>query len=322
MRHDDDVLWKGITEEVCDDLLRFIFPGVDQVLDLERGFSFLDKELAEMYPEPEKPSSTRFADKLVKVFTRDGQEEWILIHIEVQGETKAVDRPLFPARMFRYYYRIYDRYQKPMTAIALFTGPDGQKMTDKYEYRFLGTSHIYQYNTYRITDPTEEELTRSDNPFALVVLAAKTALLEGKIPELELKDRKLLVAKYLLSNKHIPKEKIDKILTFLNNIVLFENQETNLIFMEQLDQLTGKKNSMGIIERLAERRAERALEQGLEQGLERGREEGREEGAREAQQKSIKSLLDNTEFSAEKIASLIGVPVSFVERVKESLSAK
>ena len=309
MRRDNDILWKGVMEEVCDDLLRFIFPDVDQVLELERGFEFLDKELAEMYPEPDKESSTRFADKLVKVFTRDGQEEWILIHMEVQGETKAADRLLFPERMFRYYYRIFDRYQKPMTAIAIFTGSDSQKMPNRYEYEFLGTSHIYRYNTYRITESSEDELAKSDNPFAMVVLAAKTSLLEGKIPELELKDRKLLVAKYLLSRKKFPKEKIDKILSFLNNIVLFEKQETNLILMEQLDQLTGKKNTMGLIERLAERREQVALEKG-------------EEKVRLTQEKSIRAVLDNTEFSAEKIADMVGVPVSMVESIKGELQAK
>ncbi len=68
-------------------------------------------------------------------------------------------------------------YQKPMTAIAIFTGQDGWKMPDRYEYQFLGTSHIYQYNTYRITDATDEELAKSDNPFAQVVLAAKRTIL-------------------------------------------------------------------------------------------------------------------------------------------------
>jgi len=75
---------------------------------------------------------------------------------------------------------------------------------------------------------------------------------------------------------------------------------------------------MGLIERLAERRAERALEQGLEQGLERGREEG----AREVQEKSVKAFLYNTEFSAEKIADMVGVPVSMVEKIQEELQSK
>jgi hypothetical protein len=74
-----DILWKVIMEEVFDDLLRFIMPDADREYNLERGFEFLEKELAEMYPEPEKESDTRFAE-LIKVFNRQGKEDWILVH--------------------------------------------------------------------------------------------------------------------------------------------------------------------------------------------------------------------------------------------------
>ncbi|HVW59697.1 MAG TPA: hypothetical protein VHC48_06675, partial [Puia sp.] len=100
-RRKSDILWKVVLEEVFDDLLRFIFPDADQVYDMERGFEFLEKELAEMYPEPDKGSDTRFADKLVKVFHRDGEEEWVLMHIEIQGDTYS--RQEFSERMFRYF---------------------------------------------------------------------------------------------------------------------------------------------------------------------------------------------------------------------------
>ncbi len=60
------MLWKVVMEEVFDDLLRFIFPDADQVYHMERGFEFLDKELAEMYPEPDKKAPSLFADKLEK----------------------------------------------------------------------------------------------------------------------------------------------------------------------------------------------------------------------------------------------------------------
>jgi hypothetical protein len=83
MRHNKDILWKGLLEIVFDDLLRFVFPDADQVFDLQRAFVFLDKELAEMYPEPEKESDVRVVDKLVKVFRRDGAEEWLLVHVEI-----------------------------------------------------------------------------------------------------------------------------------------------------------------------------------------------------------------------------------------------
>ncbi|HWK08179.1 MAG TPA: hypothetical protein VNS58_31335 [Puia sp.] len=306
MRRKYDSLWKGMLEEVFDDMLRFFFPDIDRELDLQRGFTFLDKELGEMYPEPEKGTDTRYVDKLVKVYRQDGQEEWVLCHVEVQGETNAADRPFFGERMFRYYYRIFDRYQKPMTAIAIFTAEDGIRMPDRYEYRFLGTSHIYHYNTYCITDARDEELAKSDNPFAVVVLAAKEALLKGKDDEEldnELLEQKLLIVKLLQEKAIFGEEKIEAIMTFLNNYVLFKNPQINLIFMERVDQITGKKNTMGIIEQLAAIKAEEALEQ----------------GRLEEKANSVKAFLINTEFSEDKIASFIGVPVSFVEKVKEGL---
>jgi hypothetical protein len=78
MYHNRDILWKDILELVFDDLLRFVFQEADQIFDLKKGFTFLDKELAEMYPEPEKATDTRFVDQLVKVYRRDGKEEWVL----------------------------------------------------------------------------------------------------------------------------------------------------------------------------------------------------------------------------------------------------
>jgi hypothetical protein len=103
MRHNKDILWKGLLEWVFDDLLRFVYPNADEVFDMQKGFGFLDKELAEMYPEPEKKTDVRAVDKLVKVFRKGGGEEWILTHIEVQDYTKRKERPFFPERMFRYF---------------------------------------------------------------------------------------------------------------------------------------------------------------------------------------------------------------------------
>ena len=83
-------------EEVFDDLLRFVFPNADQLFDLKKKAEFLDKELTEMYPEPDKRPDTRFVDKLAKVHQKDGSEEWILCHVEVQGKHD----PAFAKRMF------------------------------------------------------------------------------------------------------------------------------------------------------------------------------------------------------------------------------
>ncbi len=71
-----DILWKVIIEEVFPDLLRFIYPDANDEYNMERGFEFLDKELAELNPQPDEEKDSRFADKLVKVFHRSGVEEY------------------------------------------------------------------------------------------------------------------------------------------------------------------------------------------------------------------------------------------------------
>ena len=310
MRHNKDILWKGLLEIVFDDLLRFVFPNADQVFDLQREFAFLDKELAEMYPEPEKESDVRVVDKLVKVFRKDGEEEWLLVHIEIQDKTKARDRPHFPERMFRYFYRCFDRYRKPVAAIAIYTGPDGRRLPDCYEYQFMQTSLKYQYNTLCILDYPDEELGRSDNPFAWVVLAAKKALLKGKDLDNKLLAGKLFIFRKLYEGGLMGKTKMQAILMFLDNYVRFEKTETNRIFRNEIDKITGKINTMDIFEQVAEMKRQEGLEEGRQEGLEEGLE------------RSVRALLAKTEFSVEKIASLIGVPVTFVSKLAKEVRSK
>jgi predicted transposase YdaD len=306
-----DPFWKGVLEEVFDDLLRFVFPHADKELDLEKGFEYLDKELGELYPEPEHPGQVRFVDKLAKVFMRDGSERWVLIHVEVQGHRDTE----FARRMFTYYYRIMDRFETRVTAIAIFSGADGKRMPNQFEDIFLGTSLTYRYNTLCITDYADKALELSENPFALVMLVAKKILLKGEDLDALLLKEKLHLVRLLMKKGLFTKPKIAAIFTFLNNYICFEKSETSRIFREQVDIITGKKNTMGILEQVAQVRAAEAKEEGILEGIEKGREEGRAE----EQEKSVRIFLAHTEFSPEKIASLVGVSVAFVEKIKEEL---
>jgi hypothetical protein len=62
----DDTLWKSLLEDIFDDLLRYLYPDADEIFDMERGFDFLDKELADLFPELNEEHIC-FVDKLVKV---------------------------------------------------------------------------------------------------------------------------------------------------------------------------------------------------------------------------------------------------------------
>jgi hypothetical protein len=88
----------------------------------------------------------------------------------VQIEVQAYNDPGFRERMFTYYYRIRDRYQKKITSWAIFTDPNKNFLPDKFEESFLGTSLIYKFNTYKILDQPIIDLEKSNNPFAVVIL--------------------------------------------------------------------------------------------------------------------------------------------------------
>jgi len=207
------------------------------------------------------------------------------------------------------YCRIFDRFDRPMTAIAIFSGRDGHKLPDRYECSYQGSALTYQYNTLRILDYDDKDLMASDNPFALVILAAKKALLRGKNLDQELLKQKLLIAK-LLYRKGFRKRKIHAILSFLHNYVRFAEPETNRIFEKGLQKISGKKNTMGIIEAVAEIRAGEALK--------KGRAQGRAKGRTEEKIKVVRRLLARKGFTVKKIADIVDVSVSFVEKVKKS----
>jgi len=288
------LLWKGMLEEVFEDVLRFLFKDADRLFDMRRKFEFLDKELVELCPEPDKGSATRVVDKLVKVFRCDGKEEWILVHLEVQERNGKA----FPERMFQYFYRLFDKYRRPITAVAIFTGGSNQPVQSCFKCSCLGTGVEYKYNALRIIDYPDEMLEASENPFALVMLTAKKALLTDKMEDEERLKHKLLIAKALLAKKQLSHRKIKAIFVFLNNYVLFKEKETNSIFITEVNRINDKAKSMNIFEQITEMKLE------------------------EQNRRVVRNLLKHSSLSMVKIASVVNVPLDFVKKVKKSIRTR
>jgi hypothetical protein len=296
MRKKNDILLKSAFEESFPDLLRFFFDHADSIFDIRRGFEFLDKELSELSPKLEKQGGSRFVDMLVKTYLINGTEEWILVHIEIEaGPAKN-----FALRMFQYYYRIFDRFEVEVAAIAVFTGRKNQMMPVQFRKDFLGTKITYEYNAYGILDHSEAQLLGMNNPFALIVLAAQKALLMGKIPEEELGEQRLTIARALIKSERYDGEQIRRFLYFLKTFVHIENPEINIKFDREIDNLTENRHAMGIIETI------KMLAE--EEGVEKGKVT------------IVKSLLQNTDFDNFKIAKLCDVPEEVVIQIKSELS--
>ena len=220
-----------------------------------------------------------------------------MIHVEVQSY-KDHD---FAKRMFQYYYRILDQYDKPITAFAIFADSDKNFHPKYYEREFLGTRVHYSYNTYKIIDQDDASLKASNNPFAMAVLAAKLVLLRPALPDQQLLDRASALVKNLL-NMQMSRDKIRKVMNFLRYYIHFENPEMIAKFEQRISILTGGSTTMGIEEFL--------LDNAKKEGIEKGKLEGKLEEAiaiaRELKKEglAIEFIAKTTKLSVEEIEKL------------------
>ena len=88
--------WKEGLELYFEPFLALFFPAVHELIDWRRSYESLEQEFQQFVKDSEL--GKRFIDKLFKVWRRNGEETWILVHIEVQSQEDSG----FAERMFVY----------------------------------------------------------------------------------------------------------------------------------------------------------------------------------------------------------------------------
>jgi predicted transposase YdaD len=288
-----DILWKGIIEDLFEHFLIYFYPNAKEIFNFKKGFQFLDKELEQLFPPSE--SKHRFADKLVKVYTKKGDEKWILVHIEVQGyEDKT-----FSDRMYAYNYRIFDKYQKKIAALAIFTDDNPSYCPSKYHTEFLDTSLTYRFKTFKLLDFTPEYFQAQNNPFAVVLETALYGLKKNKLSDKNLFALKLDLARRFYQ-KGYPKGTFWTVSMFIRNYVSFGKKELLTKLDDEIDTIAKTRKHMGIIAAIQEEIKRQSLIEGEEKGLEKG-------------QLLAIIKMSKKGFASEMIANILEIPLSSVE---------
>lgn len=177
-RQDHDSPWKEALENRFPEFLAILFPAIHAEVDWGRELTFLDKELQQVVQDAEL--GRRYADKLVKVWTCDGSETWVLIHVEVQGDVEAA----FAERMYVYHYRLFDRYKTDIVSLGVLADATAAFRPGAYRWARWGCEVAFHFPTVKLLDWRTRwaELEASDNRFALVIMAqlAAKASVEAK----------------------------------------------------------------------------------------------------------------------------------------------
>ncbi|MGK7875635.1 MAG: DUF4351 domain-containing protein [Xenococcaceae cyanobacterium] len=191
-RDDYDNPWKESLSLYFQAFMAFFFPQIDVNIDWSRGYEFLDKEFQQVVRDAEIGS--READKLVKVWLPDGEETWILIHIEVQSQVQSI----FAERMYVYNNRIFDKYRRQVVSLAVLADDQSSWRPTQYSYEMWGCRVLLQFPVVKLLDYQVQSdiLWRSNNPFAVIVAAHLKTQQTRKNP-LQRYQGKLRIAKSL-----------------------------------------------------------------------------------------------------------------------------
>ncbi len=162
-----DNAWKDALNHYFPEFVAFFFPAINAEIDWRRGYEFLDQELQQVTRDHRV--GRRLADKLVKVYLLDGTEQWLLIHLEVQGTARAG----LAKRIYIYNYRIFDRYDCEVVSLVLLTGGGKSRQPQSYEVKRWGCELTFRFPVVRLVDYEDRwpELEASRNPFAIAVMA-------------------------------------------------------------------------------------------------------------------------------------------------------
>jgi hypothetical protein len=90
----------------------------------------------------------RLADKLVKVWKRSGEETWVLIHAEIQNQEESD----FSKRIFVYYYRLLDKYDRPIVSLAILGDERSTWRPQPYQAELWGCEVNFRFPIVKLVN--------------------------------------------------------------------------------------------------------------------------------------------------------------------------
>ncbi|GLR63396.1 hypothetical protein [Marinospirillum insulare] len=310
---DHDSPWKKALEKYFKEFLQLLFTDIHDKIDWTKGHSFLDKELQQITADAQV--GRRYADQLIKVYAKDGSEEWVLIHVEVQGSTDKA----FAERMLTYWSRIKDRHKMKVLSLAVLADTNRNYQPDTFNFHHWGLKLLFSYPVAKLIDweADWQSLETSDNVFAHIVMA--------QIKAKRVKDSELLLSSKLglirtLYERGYSREQVVELFNIIDWMIKLP-APLEMQFKSLVDQIQEEKKMpyINTFDRLAMQHGrQEGRQEGLEKGLVKGLEKGRQEAEERALQEKLASarqLLLLGVLSKEQIAEVLNLPLEKVTQL-------
>jgi len=238
---DKDGIWKDAVKQYLPSMLKRMMPKLYEDINFTKEMKFLDKELSDtiqvLFSDEHNPS--KFVDTLVQVPLKSGKDQWVLLHIEVQG--KGGENISF--RMILYCCLIFAHYRRMPVALAVLTDKRPSSETPgKFEFSEYGTELLYKYNLFEVYNQSDEELLGSDNPFDSFIYAAKKYSDYMSSENQKIKLEYLLKITRNLYEQGFNEQERAKIIIFVGRLINLEDENFRKQYFNELKKLEGKDN--------------------------------------------------------------------------------
>jgi hypothetical protein len=178
----------------------------------------------------------------------------------------------FPARLFTYNYRLYDRYRRPVATLAVLADDGENWKPTHFGYQLFGCEMGIRFPTVKLLDYADqvEALLADTNPFALVTAAHLFTRKTKGDPE-QRYAAKWRLAK-LLYERNWDKQRIIDLFSVIDWLMRLPTDLEKRL-MDEVYTLE-RNVTMPYVTSAERFGIEKGLQQGLQQGLLQGRQEG------------------------------------------------
>ncbi|MBQ7560624.1 MAG: hypothetical protein IJS99_02150 [Synergistaceae bacterium] len=293
---DYDELWKDFIADFWREILEKFIPGLYIKADLNHEPEFLDKELHDIlaaFNDNEINTPKRYVDKLLKIFLKEGGEEWVLLHIEIQDKGGED----FALRMFRYYCLLFTHYNKNPVALAILTAGRPKNENDFYKADLFGTSIEYKYNLVKAYEVSDKELLSGDSLVDLFIYSVKIAAKYRKSDKSKVGYMKKIAK--LLSDRGLDKDRRRAFIMYLERVMSLSDIQYRLEFRDYLDTLFEERRN-GV-------RYKGELELTWDAGIEKGIRQ------------NICDFIKSGLLSDEQIAAVVKRPIEFITSLRREI---
>ncbi len=295
-----DSPWKDAIDIFFEAFIKMFFEDLHALIDWSYSPRMLDKEFQQIAAQSD--TGERTVDKLVEVRMRSGETKWLLVHLEIQNQW--VDD--FAKRMFVYYYRIRDKYDKQVVSLAILGDMNPRWRPNTFIDEVAGCRVEFRYPLVKLVDYENqvEQMRNRANPVAMLVSAHLIAMrTQGK--SIARCDSKIALA-LALSREGFDLKELHELFRLVD-WMLDLPEELELQFRAELQKLKDENIMPYVtsIERLAIKEGrEQGIEEGIEKGIEKGIEQGIEKGVIAGKIQLLQQMLGEPETPTATLVSL------------------